>query len=252
MKLRLLATGLIAGVALPAFLAANANADHRQHWFFDSYNQYEAEAYEIYTPRRWKRRPMVIYEDEEFYDRRRAKRLRKMRRKAARQRRWRERRIRYDLAPNGAKLAKDAERRKRKRIVKIPLPRENPIADYPISDYSIDEPELTTGSISDPVEATRLDQPKTQTATVTTTKTSRARTIEDRPKKKKPAKSKKSNGNLISCGKAEEIVAGFGFTNIEARSCSGKSYDFAAKRDGKPFTIKLSSASGELTEVTRN
>ena len=51
---------------------------------------------------------------------------------------------------------------------------------------------------------------------------------------------------------AGAIVAGFGFTDIEAKSCQGKSYNFAARRDGKSFSVKLSSANGELTEVKRN
>jgi len=34
-------------------------------------------------------------------------------------------------------------------------------------------------------------------------------------------------------------------------TCSGKVYAFNATRDGKPFSVKLNSSSGELTEVKK-
>jgi hypothetical protein len=64
----------------------------------------------------------------------------------------------------------------------------------------------------------------------------------------KPAQ-KKSAG--ISCDKATKIVSGYGFTQVRPTGCTGKVYAFNAQRDGKPFMIKMSSASGELTEVKK-
>lgn len=55
----------------------------------------------------------------------------------------------------------------------------------------------------------------------------------------------------LTCEKATEVVAGFGFSTVEASSCSGKVYAFNAKRGGKSFAIKLDSASGQLTEVRK-
>jgi len=55
----------------------------------------------------------------------------------------------------------------------------------------------------------------------------------------------------ITCAKAGEIVSGYGFKSVQQVSCSGQTYAFNATRDGKPFTIKLSAASGELTEVKK-
>ncbi len=83
------------------------------------------------------------------------------------------------------------------------------------------------------------------TATIGNVPAASANTPAATPGKKEP------NGR-ISCSKAQEIVAGFGFSHLEAKNCKGSSYDFAAKRDGKPFSIRLSAASGELTEVKRN
>lgn len=55
----------------------------------------------------------------------------------------------------------------------------------------------------------------------------------------------------LSCEKATEVVAGYGFSSVEASACSGKLYAFNAKRGGKSFTIKLDPASGQLTEVKK-
>src|SRR5689334_19270195 len=55
----------------------------------------------------------------------------------------------------------------------------------------------------------------------------------------------------VSCDKARGIVADFGFKDIRADSCSGKTYGFSATRDGKPFSIKIVAANGELAEVGR-
>lgn len=55
----------------------------------------------------------------------------------------------------------------------------------------------------------------------------------------------------LSCEKATEVVSGFGFSSVEASSCSGKLYAFNAKRGGKSFAIKLDPASGQLTEVKK-
>lgn len=71
--------------------------------------------------------------------------------------------------------------------------------------------------------------------------------LETKPKtqaaKKKPT--------AITCAKAGQIVSGYGFKGVEQVSCKGQVYAFNATRDGKPFSVKLSAASGELTEVKK-
>ncbi len=57
--------------------------------------------------------------------------------------------------------------------------------------------------------------------------------------------------NAISCDKAAGIVSGFGFTAVSPQLCVGKTYAFKAMRDGKQFEVRISSASGELTEVRK-
>lgn len=55
----------------------------------------------------------------------------------------------------------------------------------------------------------------------------------------------------MTCDKAQKIVSGYGFTSVKPLSCSGQIFAFNATRSGKAYTIKLSSASGELTEVKK-
>lgn len=60
-----------------------------------------------------------------------------------------------------------------------------------------------------------------------------------------------SGAGSVSCDKARGIVADYGFRDIKADSCSGKTYGFSATRDGKPFLIKIVAADGELAEVKK-
>jgi len=55
----------------------------------------------------------------------------------------------------------------------------------------------------------------------------------------------------MSCDKAGEIVSGYGFTSVKPTACTGQVFAFNATRSGKAYVIKLSSASGELTEVKK-
>jgi hypothetical protein len=65
----------------------------------------------------------------------------------------------------------------------------------------------------------------------------------------KPTAEAKSTG--VSCDKAKSIITGYGFGNIETKSCEGDVYSFAAVRGGKTFSVKVSALNGELTEVKR-
>jgi hypothetical protein len=60
-----------------------------------------------------------------------------------------------------------------------------------------------------------------------------------------------STATAMSCDTAEKIVSGFGFANVTPTTCTGQVFAFNATRSGKAYVIKLSSASGELTEVRK-
>lgn len=77
-----------------------------------------------------------------------------------------------------------------------------------------------------------------------------ARPQEFQPRQK-PAIAAKKKPTSISCAKAGQIVSGYGFKSVEQVTCKGQVYAFNATRDGKPFSVKLNSASGELTEVKK-
>jgi hypothetical protein len=55
----------------------------------------------------------------------------------------------------------------------------------------------------------------------------------------------------LSCDAAADIVADFGFSDVQSTSCSGDVYGFDASRDGSSYSIRVSAADGELTEVRR-
>ena len=55
----------------------------------------------------------------------------------------------------------------------------------------------------------------------------------------------------IGCSKGAEIVSGYGFTSVKPKSCTGGSYSFDASRGASGYLIKLSAATGEITDVTK-
>jgi hypothetical protein len=57
--------------------------------------------------------------------------------------------------------------------------------------------------------------------------------------------------SAVTCAKAGTIIAGYGFTSVSPKLCLGKTYSFAARRAGKSYDIRISAATGELTEVRK-
>jgi hypothetical protein len=70
-------------------------------------------------------------------------------------------------------------------------------------------------------------------------------------KKKAVSSTGTASAATISCEKGEEIVSGYGFANVTPSTCTGQVFAFNAMRSGKSYVVKLSSASGELTEVNK-
>jgi hypothetical protein len=56
---------------------------------------------------------------------------------------------------------------------------------------------------------------------------------------------------LITCERAQAIIVDYGFKDIKAELCTGKNLGFSAMRDGKPFSIEIVAANGELAKVQR-
>jgi hypothetical protein len=55
----------------------------------------------------------------------------------------------------------------------------------------------------------------------------------------------------VDCKKGASIVAGYGFSTVTTKSCTGATLVYGATRSGKNFEIQVSSASGELTTVKK-
>jgi hypothetical protein len=66
-----------------------------------------------------------------------------------------------------------------------------------------------------------------------------------------PDQAETSSNGGFSCEAAADIVETFGFSDVQSTSCSGDVYGFDASRDGSSYSIRVSAANGELTEVRR-
>lgn len=62
---------------------------------------------------------------------------------------------------------------------------------------------------------------------------------------------KQASGAAIGCGKGAEIVSGYGFTSVKPRLCTGTTYSFDATRAANAYLIKVSAATGEITDVQK-
>jgi hypothetical protein len=62
---------------------------------------------------------------------------------------------------------------------------------------------------------------------------------------------KPSASKTIGCSAGAAIVTGYGFANVTPKTCTGNIYAYSAVRDGKSYVIKVTSAQGEITEVTK-
>ena len=124
-----------------------------------------------------------------------------------------------------------------------------PGPDYDDYDDDVEEPQAAYGYEPDyyepeyaPPRKVIKRKPKAQLA-------SREAEPAPRPIKRKIVAA--PSAKLMSCSKASGIVSGYGFSDVKSTDCQGQSYAFKAMRDGKPYVIKLSAKSGELTDVAK-
>lgn len=55
----------------------------------------------------------------------------------------------------------------------------------------------------------------------------------------------------LSCREARQIVRSEGFRDVRAVDCEGRTYQFEARRRGRPVLVVVSSRSGEILDVSR-
>ena len=85
---------------------------------------------------------------------------------------------------------------------------------------TITPPDLQTASLSNPVEITK---PKAKTVV----------------------------GKTIGCTAGAAVVTGYGFAEVKPKACTGSIYTYTAARASKVYEIKLTAASGEITDVKK-
>jgi hypothetical protein len=71
----------------------------------------------------------------------------------------------------------------------------------------------------------------------------------DLQKPKTPAKT--ANGKSIGCTAGAAVITGYGFGDVKPKVCTGATYAYSAARAGKAYEIKLTAASGEITDVKK-
>lgn len=103
------------------------------------------------------------------------------------------------------------------------------------------------------VKAVPAPKPAVKKSVASTEKKAAASSVASVEKKAVTATEKKTASAApgMSCDKAGAIVSGYGFTSVKPTTCTGQVFAFNATRSGKAYVIKLSSASGELTEVKK-
>jgi hypothetical protein len=140
-----------------------------------------------------------------------------------------------------------------------PLSYYDPDDDYYEPRYEGEEPvyitpkkkaKKTVKAVPVPKPVAKKSVAATQKKAVTSSETKSVASVEKKalaPAEKKTA----SAAPGMSCDKAGQIVSGYGFTSVQPTACTGQIFAFNATRSGKAYVIKLSSASGELTEVKK-
>jgi hypothetical protein len=58
-------------------------------------------------------------------------------------------------------------------------------------------------------------------------------------------------GKSIGCTAGAAVITGYGFGDVKPKVCTGNVYAYSAARAGKAYEIKLTAASGEITDVKK-
>lgn len=97
---------------------------------------------------------------------------------------------------------------------------------------------------SDPVVTASLAKPKLD-------ETPRTNPVAAKPVVAKPVAAKPAPGKTIGCTAGAAVIVGYGFADVKPKTCTGQAYAYTATRSGKNYEIKLTAASGEITDVKK-
>ena len=222
------AAGLAASLAGP--FSATPAAAQDGHWFYDRYNDLDRDARDARG-----RPPLVVivpgYGPVRMFDARDERRRRMQER--ARAAEAAERRRQAARAATTARTI--PEPRRKPKIIAAPLPRAKPHVVVAVPDLPVPPAPAATLTTSPP-PATAGD---------------RVVAVREAPRAVPAEPVEPAAASGLTCDKARDIVAGFGFSEVSATSCAGAAYGFNARRDGKPFAIELSAESGDLISVRK-
>jgi hypothetical protein len=204
---------LLAGIAALCATSVTADAKHRRRY----YDPYEDNVIYLYEDEDDDSGYYVDEEEEVIFLNRR-KRMREAERRVEEDMWWVEERARKKIEKR-AKLRKTVEKPAPKKTVKPKVVKEP--ADP-----------IKTASLSKPVVVAK---PKPVVA---------AKPKTDLPK---PVVASKT----IGCTAGAAVITGYGFGEVKPKVCTGATYAYSATRSGKAYEIKLTSASGEITDVRK-
>jgi hypothetical protein len=240
----------LAGLALLCTTAVSAEA--RDRW-----------RYGDHTP--WHSGNMIIFEDEDaaWYDdegdvvivRPRASQHRQVLRDADEEDLWwlddgarqkLEERSKVRKLPTQKPLVKKATVAK---PAPVPTPRLKPelvsavAAAKPVTVAKVEAPDVIVTK-SDPVVTASLVTPKLD-------EQPKAKPVISKPVVAKPVVAKPAPGKTIGCTAGAAVIVGYGFAEVKPKACTGDAYAYTATRAGKNYEIKLTAASGEITDVKK-
>lgn len=257
--------------------------DDRAYYDDDIYDDddviYDRDPY--YSERQYRKRRYIERRKRQL--RRWAKRQQRLKRRRLERRAYRQRL--YDAWQNEGPAPrvyapgkrKPTVRRKPRRLAYVPVPRVKPYHKIPphlaaktskVKTINVVKAPKTTTFDSRPnlnasAENKVPSKPVAPTKTATKRQKTKAPVSDIKPirikivkaKPKRPATLSRAQQRLaenqLSCDKAKTIVSDFGFSDVTPRACTGTIYDFSAKRDGKPYSVKVSALSGELKGVRK-
>jgi hypothetical protein len=100
-----------------------------------------------------------------------------------------------------------------------------------------------------------VTKPKVKSAAVSKPKPKKADDVQtaslDRPVVVTKPKAKPVVAKTIGCTAGAAVVTGYGFGAVKPKICTGSTYAYTAARAGKTYEIKLTAASGEITDVKK-
>jgi hypothetical protein len=133
------------------------------------------------------------------------------------------------------------EDRARKKLETRKKPRK--VVDKPVAKKAVKPKVVATAK----PKAVELPDDDIQTASLSKPVVVAKPKVVTKPKQDLPV----ASGKTIGCSAGAAVITGYGFGDVKPKICTGKTYAYSASRSGKAYEIKLTAASGEITDVKK-